>query len=176
MRALLSVSDKTNLDEFARALARLGFELVSTGGTARFLRQAGLEVTDVSSVTGFPEVLAGRVKTLHPLIHAGVLARPDQLDELKELNIAPFDLIAVNLYPFEETVSSGATVAEAIEQIDIGGPTLLRAAAKNHQRVWVASDPDDYSLVLEGQCSALSARLAGRDGPGRRRGLAGATS
>ncbi len=168
MRALLSVSDKTGLTDFARNLVALGFELVSTGGTARYLREAGLEVTDVSDLTGFPEVLSGRVKTLHPRIHAGVLARPDQLDELKELDIAPFDLVAVNLYPFEETIAGGATAAEAIEQIDIGGPTLLRAAAKNHQRVWVASDPSDYSLLLKGlraapdEAAKLREQLAAR--------------
>ncbi|WP_457638353.1 bifunctional phosphoribosylaminoimidazolecarboxamide formyltransferase/IMP cyclohydrolase [Oceanithermus sp.] len=168
MRALLSVSDKTGLAEFARGLRELGFELVSTGGTASFLRQDGLDVTDVSSLTGFPEVLSGRVKTLHPRVHAGVLARSDQLHELKELDIAPFDLVAVNLYPFEETVAGGAAAAEAIEQIDIGGPTLLRAAAKNHQRVWVVSDPEDYQPVLEGlraapeEAAALRERLAAR--------------
>ena len=168
MRALLSVSDKTGLLEFARGLAKLGFELVSTGGTARALMDAGLSVTPVERVTGFPEVLAGRVKTLHPHVHAGVLARADQLDELRELGVAPFDLVAVNLYPFEETIARDASVAEAIEQIDIGGPTLLRAAAKNHQRVWVASDPSDYSLVLDGlqatpkEAARLRERLAAR--------------
>ena len=148
MRALLSVSDKTGLLEFARGLAALGFELVSTGGTARVLADAGLAVTPVERVTGFPEVLGGRVKTLHPRVHAGVLARADQLDELEELGIAPFDLVAVNLYPFERTVAAGAEAAEALEQIDIGGPTLLRAAAKNHPRVWAVVRPEDYPAVL----------------------------
>jgi len=148
MRALLSVSDKTGLLEFAQGLVELGFELVSTGGTARALRGAGLAVTPVERVTGFPEVLAGRVKTLHPYVHAGVLARGDQLEELRELGVAPFDLVAVNLYPFERTVAAGADAAEALEQIDIGGPTLLRAAAKNHPRVWSVTRPEDYPAVL----------------------------
>ena len=168
MRALLSVSDKTGLLEFARSLSDLGFELVSTGGTARVLSDAGLVVTPVESLTEFPEVLDGRVKTLHPRVHAGVLARSDQLRQLKELQIEPFDLVAVNLYPFESTVAAGSRVEEALEQIDIGGPTLLRAAAKNHERVWVVSDPDDYSLVLEGlkatpkEAARLRERLAAR--------------
>jgi len=167
MRALLSVSDKTGLIDFARGLAALGFELVSTGGTARALREAGLEVKPVSDVTGFPEVLGGRVKTLHPRIHAGVLAREDQLDELAGLEIEPFDLVAVNLYPFSETVAAGAGIDEALEQIDIGGPTLLRAAAKNHRRVWVVADPADYPRVLEalgggGDASGLRERLAAK--------------
>lgn len=149
MRALLSVSDKRGLVEFARGLADLGFELVSTGGTARVLEDAGLAVVRVEQVTGFPEVLEGRVKTLHPHVHAGVLSRKDQLAELEALGLEPFDLVAVNLYPFEETVAAGASIAEALEQIDIGGPTLLRAAAKNYPRVWAVARPEDYPVVLE---------------------------
>ncbi|WP_456409722.1 bifunctional phosphoribosylaminoimidazolecarboxamide formyltransferase/IMP cyclohydrolase [Oceanithermus sp.] len=148
MRALLSVSDKRGLVEFARGLVELGFELVSTGGTARALGEAGLAVTPVERVTGFPEVLGGRVKTLHPHVHAGVLARADQLGELKALGAEPFDLVAVNLYPFESAVAGGANELAALEQIDIGGPTLLRAAAKNHPRVWVVARPEDYPEVL----------------------------
>ncbi len=168
MRALLSVSDKTGLLEFARGLANLGFELISTGGTARHLRDGGLAVKPVEEITGFPEVLAGRVKTLHPHVHAGVLAREDQLDELAALRIEPLDLVAVNLYPFAETVAAGAEPAEALEQIDIGGPTLLRAAAKNHQRVWVVARPEDYPEVLAAlraggaEAAALRERLAAR--------------
>ncbi|WP_456476025.1 bifunctional phosphoribosylaminoimidazolecarboxamide formyltransferase/IMP cyclohydrolase [Oceanithermus sp.] len=148
MRALLSVSDKRGLVEFARGLAELGFELVSTGGTARALEEAGLVVTPVERVTGFPEVLGGRVKTLHPRVHAGVLARADQLGELEALGVEPFDLVAVNLYPFESAVAGGADERAALEQIDIGGPTLLRAAAKNHPRVWAVARPEDYPEVL----------------------------
>ncbi|WP_457631105.1 bifunctional phosphoribosylaminoimidazolecarboxamide formyltransferase/IMP cyclohydrolase [Oceanithermus sp.] len=166
MRALLSVSDKTGLPEFARGLIELGFELVSTGGTARVLEEAGLPVTPVAAVTGFPEVLGGRVKTLHPHVHAAVLAREDQLDELARLGLAPIDLVAVNLYPFEQTVAGGAAVDEALEQIDIGGPTLLRAAAKNFRRVWAVADPADYPAVLEalarGDNGELRERLAAR--------------
>jgi phosphoribosylaminoimidazolecarboxamide formyltransferase/IMP cyclohydrolase len=169
MRALLSVSDKTGLLDFARGLARLGFELVSTGGTARVLEAAGLAVTPVERLTGFPEVLGGRVKTLHPHVHAGVLARADQLDELGALGIEPFDLVAVNLYPFERAVAAGAEAGEALEQIDIGGPTLLRAAAKNHPRVWAVARPEDYPTVLEAlaggdeeAAARLRARLAAR--------------
>ncbi len=148
MRALLSVSDKSGIVDFARGLQRLGFELVSSGGTARALSEAGLRVTEVAALTGFPEVLGGRVKTLHPKVHAGILARSDQRSELDELGIAPFDLVAVNLYPFEKAIAAGASGAEALEQIDIGGPTLLRAAAKNHERVWALCDPADYDEVL----------------------------
>ncbi len=169
MRALLSVSDKTGLVAFARGLAGLGFELVSTGGTARALEEAGLRVVRVEQVTGFPEMLGGRVKTLHPHVHAGVLARSDQLDELERRGLAPFELVAVNLYPFERTVAGGAGEAEALEQIDIGGPTLLRAAAKNHPRVWAVARPEDYPSVLEalargdeGEQARLRERLAAR--------------
>lgn len=149
--ALLSVWDKTGLVEFAQGLAGLGWELVGSGGTARTLREAGLPVTEVAQVTGFPEMLGGRVKTLHPAIHAGILARPDPADlaELAAHNLAPVDLVAVNLYPFEATVAQpGTSLEEAVEQVDIGGVALLRAAAKNWARVTVVSRPEQYAGVL----------------------------
>ena len=150
-RALLSVSNKEGLVEFARGLAELGVELIATGGTARALREAGLAVHPIEAVTGFPEILGGRVKTLHPAVHGGILARRDEahLAELEAQGIAPIDLVAVNLYPFAETVAKpGTTLAEAIEQIDIGGVALLRAAAKNFAHVAVVSDPADYTSIL----------------------------
>ncbi|HLF56219.1 MAG TPA: bifunctional phosphoribosylaminoimidazolecarboxamide formyltransferase/IMP cyclohydrolase [Thermoanaerobaculia bacterium] len=152
-RALLSVSDKTGLAELGHGLASLGIELVSTGGTARYLREHGLQVTDVAAVTGFPEILDGRVKTLHPRIHAGLLADravPAHLDTLAEHGIERIDVVVVNLYPFLETASRpGATPEEIVEQIDIGGPSLLRAAAKNFGGVAVVVDPDDYPMLLD---------------------------
>ncbi len=150
-RALLSVSDKTGLVPFATGLADLSFELVSTGGTARALRDAGLSVTDVADVTGFPEIMDGRVKTLHPAVHAGLLARSGIDDEILSAHgIQGIDLLAVNLYPFESTIASENCSAEkAIENIDIGGPAMLRAAAKNHARVTVVVDPNDYKRVLD---------------------------
>ncbi|HEY8342754.1 MAG TPA: bifunctional phosphoribosylaminoimidazolecarboxamide formyltransferase/IMP cyclohydrolase [Calditerricola sp.] len=151
-RALISVSDKTGLLDFARELAALGVEIVSTGGTARFLREAGVSVTPVSDVTGFPEILDGRVKTLHPRIHGAILAVRDNDEhqrQLAEHGIRPIDLVVVNLYPFRETIARpGVTPEEAIEQIDIGGPCLVRAAAKNHAYVTVVTDAADYPLVL----------------------------
>jgi phosphoribosylaminoimidazolecarboxamide formyltransferase / IMP cyclohydrolase len=150
-RALLSVSDKTGLVELARALAARNVALVSTGGTARALREAGLPVEDVSDVTGFPEILDGRVKTLHPAIHGGILAdrsRPGHVAALERHGLAAIDLVVVNLYPFEWTVAAGAGFAEVIESIDIGGPALVRAAAKNHGSVAVVTDPADYGRVL----------------------------
>jgi len=151
-RALLSVSDKTGLVELARGLVELGVELVSTGGTARHLAEAGLAVTGVSEVTGFPEILDGRVKTLHPRIHAGLLAdreKPEHLAKLEEMQIGRIDLVVVNLYPFLETVSRpDATPEEIVEMIDIGGPSMLRAAAKNFGGVAVVVDPLDYPEVL----------------------------
>src|SRR5205085_12582982 len=140
-RALLSVSDKTGLVEFARALSGFEVELLSTGGTARVLREAGLQVRDVADVTGFPEMLDGRVKTLHPRIHGGLLAvrnNPAHMAALNEHQIEPIDLVVINLYPFEQTIArEGVTLAEAIEQIDIGGPAMIRSAAKNHNDVTV---------------------------------------
>lgn len=151
-RALLSVSDKTGLVEFARGLSELGWDLISTGGTSKVLRDAGLTVTDVSDVTGFPEMMHGRVKTLHPAVHGALLARrdvPEHMAALAEHEITPIDLVAVNLYPFRETIARKHVTAEdAIENIDIGGPSMLRSAAKNHASVWVVVDPNDYGRVL----------------------------
>jgi phosphoribosylaminoimidazolecarboxamide formyltransferase/IMP cyclohydrolase len=152
-RALISVHDKTGVVDLARGLARLGVEILSTGGTAKLLRESGVAVRDVSEVTGFPEMLDGRVKTLHPKIHGGILARrdvPAHLDALASHDIPPIDLVVVALYPFETTVArSGVTLAEAIEQIDVGGPTMIRAAAKNHGSVAVVTDPSQYRGVLD---------------------------
>ncbi len=171
-RALLSVSDKTGLAEFARALRRHGVEIVSTGGTAKLLREAGIEVTDVAEITGLPEMLDGRVKTLHPKIHGGLLAVRENEAHLKALadhSIHPIDLLAANLYPFEQTVAGGADFPAAIENIDIGGPAMIRAAAKNHASVTVVVDPADYAGVLaemdaHGGATTLELRqaLAGR--------------
>jgi len=152
-RALLSVHDKTGLVEFAKGLVEAGFDLISSGGTARAIAEAGLPVTPVEQVTGFPEMLDGRVKTLHPAIHGGILARrdlPAHLAALEAQGIVPIDLVAVNLYPFQAVVNRDPTAfAEAIENIDIGGPSLVRAAAKNHEAVTVVTDPAQYGLVLE---------------------------
>ncbi len=150
-RALISVTDKTGVTDFAKALHEMGVEIISTGGTARVIREAGVPVTDVSEVTGFPEMLDGRVKTLHPKIHGGILAirsNPEHMEQLKEQGIDPIDLVVVNLYAFEKTVERGASLEEAIENIDIGGPTLLRASAKNFRDVTVVVDPADYQRVL----------------------------
>ncbi len=150
-KALLSVYDKTGLVEFARGLTDLGWELLASGGTARILSQNGLQVTEVADYTGSPEILGGRVKTLHPAIHGGLLARDTQedYDQLKSLGWSAIDLVAVNLYPFEATIAvPGVSLAEAIEQIDIGGVALIRAAAKNHARVTLVCDPQDYESVL----------------------------
>lgn len=149
--ALISVSDKAGVVDFARGLAELGVEIISTGGTARVLKEAGLPVTLVSEVTGFPEILDGRVKTLHPKVHGGILAlrNEDHLRQLAEHEIAPIDLVAVNLYPFKETVAKpGVTLEEAVENIDIGGPTMVRAAAKNYRHVVVAVNPSRYGNIL----------------------------
>ncbi|MDQ6613127.1 MAG: bifunctional phosphoribosylaminoimidazolecarboxamide formyltransferase/IMP cyclohydrolase, partial [Gemmatimonadota bacterium] len=151
--ALLSVSDKSGLIPFATRLVALGFDLISTGGTSRALRDAGLNVKDVSEITGFPEMLDGRVKTLHPVIHGGLLARrdlPEHMQAIGDHDITPIDLVVVNLYPFRETASRPAVLAaEVIENIDIGGPSMLRSAAKNFESVWVIVDPADYSRVLD---------------------------
>jgi phosphoribosylaminoimidazolecarboxamide formyltransferase/IMP cyclohydrolase len=151
-RALISVSDKTGLVEFARALSGLGVELLSTGGTARLLRAAGLAVKDVAEHTGFPEMMDGRLKTLHPKVHGGLLAirgNPDHDAATVAHGIAPIDLLVVNLYPFEATVAQGAPLDDCIENIDIGGPAMIRAGAKNHAAVTVIVDPDDYGRVLD---------------------------
>ena len=166
-RALLSVSDKTGIEAFAAALAARGVEIVSTGGTARALREAGIAVREVADLTGAPEMMGGRVKTLHPVVHGGLLARRGADDaDLEAHGIGAIDLAAVNLYPFEETVASGAAAAECVEQIDIGGPAMIRAAAKNHDRVAVATDPAQYEAILAaieaegGTGIALRRRLA----------------
>ncbi len=151
-RALVSVSDKTGIVDFARALADRDVEILSTGGTARALKGAGIPVVDVATVTGFPEMLDGRVKTLHPKVHGGLLAdrsRPDHVKALGQHGIPEIDLLAINLYPFEETLLRGAGFEECIENIDIGGPAMIRAAAKNHGSVTVLVDPADYAGVLE---------------------------
>ncbi len=151
-RAIISVYKKDGIGVFAKKLQDLGFEIVSTGGTAKLLEQQGIAVTEVASLTGFPECLGGRVKTLHPLIHAGILARntPEDQKTLEDLKMTPIDLVCVNLYPFEETLKTpGVSVADLVEKIDIGGPTMLRAAAKNFSRVYVLTDPDDYDRFFE---------------------------
>jgi phosphoribosylaminoimidazolecarboxamide formyltransferase/IMP cyclohydrolase len=166
--AILSAYDRTGLVDFARGLRDLGWSLLASGGTARVLREAGLPVTEVADYTGSPEILGGRVKTLHPAIHGGLLARPTDADRQQLLNLGWdfIDLVAVNLYPFEATIAKpGVTYAEAIENIDIGGVTLMRAAAKNHERVTLVCDPADYAEVLAalgagGIPDALRKRLA----------------
>lgn len=151
-RALISLTDKSGIDDFAKALAELGVEILSTGGTAKKIRDCGVAVTDVSEFTGFPEMLDGRVKTLHPLVHGGILnqrANPDHQQQCAQHGIKPIDIVAVNLYAFEKTVAQpDCSLADAIENIDIGGPTLLRASAKNFQDVTVIVDPADYEQVL----------------------------
>src|SRR4051812_4107129 len=152
-RALISVFDKTGLKEFATALVQeFKVELISTGGTAKYLRDLGLPVTDVSDVTGFPEMMDGRVKTLHPKIHGGLLALrddPAHAAAMKEHGIQPIDLVCINLYPFRQTIAKpGVTFEEAIENIDIGGPSMIRSAAKNHRYVLVVTSPDRYEKVL----------------------------
>ena len=150
-RALVSVSDKDGVVDFCKGLAENGFEIISTGGTAKVLQEAGLSVIGISEITGFPECLDGRVKTLHPNVHAGLLAmrsNPEHMAQLEELNINTIDIVCVNLYPFKATLTSGADFATCIENIDIGGPTMIRAAAKNYQDVAVIVDPADYDTVL----------------------------
>ena len=152
-RAIISVSDKSGIIEFASGLTKAGYQIISTGGTARILQEAGVDVTLISEVTGFPEILDGRVKTLHPAIFGGLLARSDSLEhqnQLKEQHILPIEVVVVNLYPFEQTISQeDVSLEEAIENIDIGGPSLLRAAAKNYRDVTVVVDPADYPVILE---------------------------
>ena len=151
-RALISVSDKAGLLELAQALQDNGIELLSTGGTSIALRDAGLEVLDIANVTGFPEIMDGRVKTLHPNVHGGLLAvrdNPDHIAAMEEHGISAIDLLVVNLYPFEDTVAKGADYTTIIENIDIGGPAMVRAAAKNHDFVTVVTDTQDYYNLLE---------------------------
>jgi phosphoribosylaminoimidazolecarboxamide formyltransferase/IMP cyclohydrolase len=170
-RALISVSDKRGAIEFAAGLAQLGWEIVSTGGTAHTLERAGVPVTPIEKITGFAEMMDGRVKTLHPAVHGGILARrsvPEDLKALSDLGYAPIDLVAVNLYPFRETIARpDVSIEEAIEQIDIGGPSMLRSAAKNHDAVTAVVDPMDYRRVLEavrhgGMTAALRRELAAK--------------
>jgi phosphoribosylaminoimidazolecarboxamide formyltransferase/IMP cyclohydrolase len=151
-RALISVTDKTGIVEFAKELQNLGIEIVSTGGTARVLREGGVKVVDISELTGFPEILEGRVKTLHPKVHGGILFKRDNsehVETIKKHEIKPIDLVVVNLYAFAKVVEKGADLDTAIENIDIGGPTLIRASAKNFKYVTVVVDPADYPKVLE---------------------------
>jgi len=163
--ALVSVSDKRGVVDFAKTLVQMGVQIISTGGTARSLAEAGVPVTSIDSVTGFPEMMDGRVKTLHPRIHGGLLAlrdKPEHVEAMRQHGIAPIDLVCVNLYPFEQTVARpGCTLEEAIENIDIGGPSMIRSAAKNHKFVAVVTHPDQYSRVLE-QMRAGSGALGGR--------------
>ena len=150
-KALISLSDKAGLEELAAGLARHGVELVSTGGTAAKLRELGHEVRDIAELTGFPEMMDGRVKTLHPKVHGGLLGvrdNPEHLAAMAAHGIAPIDLVVVNLYPFESTVARGASRDEIIENIDIGGPSMVRSAAKNHAFVAIVTDPADYAEVL----------------------------
>ena len=158
-RALLSVWDKDGITDLAKSLSAMGWQILSTGGTARTLREAGLEVTDVSEATGHPEVFDGRVKTLHPAVHGGILARRDNEDDmstLAELGYGTIDLVCINLYPFEDTAARVPSVPnpELIEMIDIGGPTMVRSAAKNHTDVVVLTDPTQYSEVLDSLAQA----------------------
>jgi phosphoribosylaminoimidazolecarboxamide formyltransferase/IMP cyclohydrolase len=152
MRALISVSDKTGVAEFAKDLQQLGWEIIATGGTMKLLQDKGINVINISDITGFPEICDGRVKTLHPNVHGGLLARRDDkkhLQALKENNIEFIDMVCVNLYPFRETIAKpDVTIEDAIENIDIGGPSMLRSAAKNYNDVTVVCDPNDYSQII----------------------------
>ena len=166
-RALISLSDKTGLDQLAAGLAKHGVEIVSTGGTAAKLRELGHEVRDISDLTGFPEMMDGRVKTLHPKVHGGILAvrdSDDHLASMEEHGIGAIDLVVVNLYPFEATVAKGAPRDEIIENIDIGGPSMVRSAAKNHAFVAIVTDPADYAELID-----QLARQGGTDLAFRRR-------
>jgi phosphoribosylaminoimidazolecarboxamide formyltransferase/IMP cyclohydrolase len=151
-RAIISLTDKSGIADFARSLSEFGVEILSTGGTARTLKEAGIKVKEISEYTGFPEIMDGRVKTLHPMVHGGLLGlrdNPEHQAVMQRLGIKPIDLVAVNLYRFEQTVSKpGVTMEEAVENIDIGGPSMLRSSAKNYRFVTVVVDPADYPLVL----------------------------
>ena len=152
MKALISVSDKTGIVEFAKELEALGIEIISTGGTYKKLKEENVKAIEISELTGFPECLDGRVKTLHPKVHAGILAmraNEEHMKQIKELDVDTIDFVVVNLYPFKATImKEGVTRAECVENIDIGGPTMIRAAAKNYQDVAVITDPTDYEKVL----------------------------
>lgn len=163
-RALISVSDKTGVLAFAQAVSACGIEIVSTGGTAGLLKQNGVPVVEIGEFTGHPEIMDGRVKTLHPKVHGGILAvrdNPLHIDQMAQNNIKPIDMVVVNLYPFVETVArQGVTPGEAIENIDIGGPAMVRSAAKNHRFVAVIVDPGDYSMVA-GEIEKIGGVTAG---------------
>ena len=163
-RALISVSDKSNLTAFAKVIIESGYEIISTGGTLSTLVNAGIEAKPVDDVTGFPEIMDGRVKTLHPLVHGGLLAKrsnPDHMKQMEENNISPIDMVVVNLYPFKQTLErQGVSDEEIIENIDIGGPTMLRSAARNFEDVAVVVDPADYDKVLQAlQSDQLDAEI-----------------
>lgn len=167
-RAIISVTDKTGIVDFARSLAKFGVQILSTGGTAKTLREGGLSVMDISDYTGFPEMLDGRVKTLHPKVHGGLLGmrdNPEHVKTMKEHGINSIDLVVVNLYQFEKTVAkAGVTLEEAVENIDIGGPTMLRSSAKNYRDVTIIVDPADYETVLKEMensqgCTILATRF-----------------
>jgi phosphoribosylaminoimidazolecarboxamide formyltransferase/IMP cyclohydrolase len=171
-RALVSVSDKTGVVEFVRQLQEMGVEIISTGGTAKSLSDAGLKVIGISDVTGFPEMLEGRVKTLHPAVHGGILAdrtKPDHMQTIENHGIKPIDMVVVNLYPFAQTVAKpGVTLEDAVENIDIGGPSMVRSAAKNFAAVAIVVDPNDYAVVLDeirrsgGVAESTRARLSAK--------------
>lgn len=151
-RALMSVTDKTGIVEFAKGLEKEGFEIVSTGGTLKALVEGGVKAISIEDVTGFPEILDGRVKTLHPKVHGGLLYRrddPKHVETIKEMNITPIDLVCCNLYAFDKALEKGADLPEMVENIDIGGPSMIRSAAKNFKDVFIVSDPADYSDVLD---------------------------
>ena len=151
-RAIISVTDKSGIDAFAKDLSKQGIEIISTGGTAELLKKAGVSVIGISNYTGFPEMLDGRLKTLHPKIHGGILGQRDKTEHVKQMEehgILPIDMVVVNLYAFEDTIAKGCSLEEAIENIDIGGPTMIRAAAKNHKDVAVVTDPSDYQNILD---------------------------
>jgi phosphoribosylaminoimidazolecarboxamide formyltransferase / IMP cyclohydrolase len=152
-RALVSVSDKTGVVDFVKQLQEMGVEIISTGGTAKSLSEAGVKVIGISEVTGFPEMLEGRVKTLHPAVHGGILAdrtKPDHMKTIESHGIKPIDMVVVNLYPFAATVAkAGVTLEDAVENIDIGGPSMVRSAAKNFAAVAIVVDPKDYAIVLD---------------------------
>ena len=163
-RALISVSDKTGIVDFARKLADRGVEILSTGGTARLLAENGVKVTEVSDYTGFPEMMSGRVKTLHPKVHGGILGRRGIDDKvMEEHGIKPIDLVVVNLYPFKKTVESGAPLDEVIENIDIGGPSMVRSASKNYKAVTIVTDPSDFAsarLTMTGSSARWTPTMA----------------
>ncbi|MBI3397830.1 MAG: IMP cyclohydrolase, partial [Deltaproteobacteria bacterium] len=151
-RAIVSVTDKSGIEAFAKDLSKLGVEIISTGGTADLLKKAGVPVIGIANYTGFPEMLDGRLKTLHPKIHGGILGQREKAEHAKQMEehgILPIDMVVVNLYAFEDTIAKGCSLEDAIENIDIGGPTMIRAAAKNHKDVAVVVDPSDYQKILD---------------------------